>query len=175
MTDIVFEKKRSGYISTLKMSRDRSSVIVLDTGSPITVISIPDILALTKESISTFRIKVEDFIDRYGTLDYGVYGSQMTNVIHSFIPYVVKEIVIGEVEIPRFMFWVDVTFYNKPLIEPTSILFGYDYVFLGQKHFDKEDNFHISIENMVPDTKTIGYALSNIDEEIREISSLMKV
>lgn len=174
MTELIFRKHQSGFIAPIKISKNQNAIMQLDTGSPITVISIPDILALTEEKLSLFRIRVEQFINKYGTLDFGVYGSQITRVKHLFVPYVVKDIEIGHTKVPRFMFWVDVTFYNKMQIEPTSILFGYDYVYFGKKYFDNDDSFHIQIDNISPDTKSIGYALSNIDDRIDEIALLMR-
>ena len=174
MTELIFEKQPSGYEAPLRLTDNQKVVVHLDTGSPITIISIPDLLALTKENLSVFRIRVERFIEKHGKLNYGVYGSQITKVEHSFIPYVVKDIIIGETKVFRFLFWVDVTFYNKAIIEPTSILFGYDYIFSGEKSFDKNDNFRIKIDSVVPDTKSIGYALSNLDDGIHEISMLLK-
>ena len=121
MTELIFKKTVSGYASEIQISKYQSSIMQLDTGSPITVISIPDIVAITRGNLALLRLRIEDFITNYGTLDFGVYGSQITKVKHSFVPYVVKDIKIGDIMVPRFMFWIDVTFYNRLEIEPTSI------------------------------------------------------
>ena len=70
------------------------------------------------------------------------------------------------------MFWVDITNLNKKDIIPTSILFGYDYFKQGKKWFDSNDDFHISFDGITADTFSVEYALSNINEQINEISQL---
>ena len=80
MTELIFEKLPSGYEALLRLTDNQRVVVHLDTGSPITIISIPDLLALTRENLSVFRIRVERFIEKHGTLNYGVYGSQITKV-----------------------------------------------------------------------------------------------
>ena len=172
MTELVFTKSEYSFQTGIPTDDDEI-VVYLDTGSPITTISIPSLLQITGEPISVFRNKVHSFLGKYDALSFGVYGSQMSDIRCDFIPYLIKDIRFGETDIPYFLFWVDVTHVDSKKIIPTSTLFGFDYIRQGIKTFDPEDNFHIAFETICADLFSVDYALSNINEEISEIRSLV--
>lgn len=172
MIELVFEKTEFCYQTTIDLGGD-DAIMELDSGSPITTISIPNLLQITGESMFAFRNKAETFQNLHTPLSLGVYGSQIHSVKHSFIPYLVKSITIGKVTFDYFMFWVDITHLDSKDILPTSILFGYDYIKQGRKHFDQDDNFHIIFDCIKADTFSVEYALSNINDQINEISKLV--
>ena len=166
MGELIFRKGETAYIAEIDVAGPKKPKIELDTGSPISVISIPVLLSITGESLFAFRTKADDFINKHGKLSIGVYGSEISNVKHSFVPYLIRDITIGGGRIPYFMFWVDITKLNTSEIVPTSTLMGFDSVSQGMKHFDDNDDFHIELDKLHFDTLSIRYALSNIDDEI---------
>ena len=174
MEELIFRKMPSSYEIDIELGEAKSRV-KLDTGSPITTISIPNLLHITAEPIFAFRKKLESFLAEHEPLSFGVYGSQMSEVSHDFIPYVVSDVKIGSLKFPHFMFWVDITYYKEKKIIPTSILFGFDYIRQGRKFFDTEDNFHIVFEHLYADTLSVEYALSNVADHANKISHLMEL
>ena len=48
--------------------------IELDTGSPISVISIPVLLSITGESLFAFRKKADAFVNKHGKLSITFFG-----------------------------------------------------------------------------------------------------
>ena len=60
--ELVFEKNESEYDIKIKdMGRTNDTISMkLDTGSPITIICIPYLLEITKESYSTLLLKIEN-------------------------------------------------------------------------------------------------------------------
>lgn len=173
MIELIFEKADFCYQSVIDLGGDEA-YIELDTGSPITTISIPNLLQITGESLFAFRKKSERFLAKYKGLSLGVYGTQVNEVRHEFIPYLIRNIKIGNVTLPYFMFWVDITNINSSKIVPTSILFGFDYIGQGTKSFDGDDNFHIVFNEIKADTFGVQYVMSNINDQINEIDSLLK-
>lgn len=172
MIELIFEKAAFCYQTSIDLGED-DAVIELDTGSPISTISIPNLLQITGETLLSFRKKVASFSEIHKPLSLGVYGSQMNSVSHDFLPYLIKDLRIGGSEFPYFLFWVDITNLHNKEILPTSILFGYDYIKQGKKWFDENDDFHISFNKITADTFSVEYALSNINEHINEIRSLI--
>ena len=172
MIELVFRKTDNCYQTFVDIGDDEAAM-ELDTGSPITTISIPNLLQITGELLFAFRRKVDAFKKEHTPLSLGVYGSQMNEVRHSFLPYLVKDIRISGTEIPFFLFWVDIAFLDSKEILPTSILFGFDYINQGKKWFDESDNFHISFDGIRADTLSVEYAMSNINDEVNEISKLV--
>lgn len=172
MIEFVFTKTDFCYQTSIDLGED-DAVIELDTGSPITTVPIPSLLQITGESLFTLRKKVQAFLDVHKPLTLGVYGSQMNAAKYEFLPYLVKDVKIDDVPIPYFLFWVDVTHINSKEIVPTSMLFGFDYLRQGKKWFDENDDFHISFDSITADLFEVDYAMSNINEEIRELKSLM--
>ena len=166
MGEMIFKKGESAYIAQIDIVGPNKPKIELDTGSPISVISIPVLLSITGESLVAFRKKANDFIDKHGKLSIGAYGSEITNVKHSFIPYLVKDITIGGGKMPYIMFWVDITKINTSEIVPTSTLMGFDIICQRKKSFDENDDFHMELEKLRVDTLSIRYALSNTTDEI---------
>ena len=63
MKELVFRKSEFCYHTTIDLGYDTAQ-IELDTGSPITTISIPNLLQITGESFVVFRKKVELFLDK---------------------------------------------------------------------------------------------------------------
>lgn len=174
MNDIVFFKKDFSYTTEISTADGSIAEMDLDTGSPITIISIPILLQITKEPLFSLRNRITDFLASYHSLDFGVYGSQATKVRHSFIPYIIKELNIGGMEIPYFMFWLDISNYKDRTIPVTSTLFGFDYIRQGEKTFDPKDNFHIKFPKKYKlDTFEINYALSSFDTNILAIDKLI--
>ncbi len=174
MIEIVFYKSEFCYQTPIDLGGD-TAMIELDSGSPITTISVPNLLQITGESLYAFRKKVELFTHNHEPVSLGVYGSQVNEVSHDFLPYLVKDLKIGNAQFPFFMFWVDITHLNSKNMMPTSILFGYDYIKQGKKHFDEDDNFHIIFDSIKADTFSVEYAMSNINEQINEIHSLVTI
>lgn len=173
MKELLFRKTEFCYRTTIDLGGDES-YIELDTGSPITTISIPNLLQITGESLSAFRHKVTSFLTMYSPLSLGVYGSQINDVKHEFLPYLVKDIQIDETLFPYFLFWVDITPINSSKITPTSILLGFDYIRQGDKRFDEDDNFHIRFGTIKADFFSVKYAMSNVSENIYMIKELIK-
>ncbi len=101
MTEFIFNKFDYGYSGMIDLGDDEGD-IELDTGAPISVISIPYLLQITGESMYAFRKKIERFTQAHSTLELGVYGSQMNEVRHEFVPYVIKDITICGVWVPFF-------------------------------------------------------------------------
>lgn len=174
MIELIFEKTDFGYQSKIDLGVDEA-VMELDTGSPITTISVPNLLQITGETIYAFRKKTEAFLNEHKPLLLGVYGSQMNEVRHRFLPYLVKDVHIGAEIFPYFLFWVDITHLNSQRIVPTSILFGFDYIRQGKKFFDDEDQFHIVFEKVQADTFSVSYAMSNINDRVNEIGELIGI
>lgn len=166
MGELIFKKGETAYIARIDVAGPNKPKIELDTGPPISVISIPVLLGITGESLFVFRKKADAFVSKHGKLSIGVYGSEITKVKHSFVPYLIKDITIGGGKIPYFMFWVDITKMNTSEIVPTSTLMGFDSISQGKKSFDENDDFHMKLENLRVDTLSIRYALSNISDEI---------
>ena len=166
MGELIFKRGETAYIAQIDIAGPNKPGIELDTGSPISVISIPVLLSITGESLFAFRKKADAFVNKHGKLSIGVYGSEVTKVKHSFVPYLIKDITIGGGKIPYFMFWVDITKMNTSEIVPTSTLMGFDTICQGKKSFDENDDFHMRLENLRVDTFPIRYALSNISDEI---------
>ena len=166
MGELIFKKGETAYIAQIDVAGPNKPKIELDTGSPISVISIPVLLSITGESLFAFRKKADAFVNNHGKLSIGVYGSEISKVKHSFVPYLIKDITIGGGKIPYFMFWVDITKMNTNEIVPTSTLMGFDTICQGKKSFDENDDFHMELGNLHVDTLSIQYALSNISDEI---------
>ena len=166
MGELIFKRGKTAYIAQIDVANRIKPKIDLVTGSPIAVISIPVMLSITGESLFAFRKKANSFVNKHGKLSIGVYGSEITNVKHSFVPYLIKDITIGGGIIPYFMFWVDITKMNTSEIVPTSTLMGFDSISQGKKSFDENDDFHMELENFHVDTLSIRYALSNVSDEI---------
>ena len=103
MIELVFTKTEYCYQSLIDLGGD-DALIELDTGSPISTISIPNLLQITGESLLSFRKKVNTFTGSNNPLSLGVYGSQMNSVKHDFIPYLIKKLKIGETKFPYFLF-----------------------------------------------------------------------
>ena len=169
MISLEFKKKISSYSATIGIGALVNPDIELDTGSPITIISIPVLLKITNERLDEFRKKVSLFLANHTPLEFGAYGSQDNDIRRKFIPYIVNNIKISDCIIPYFMFWVDITKYKNDDIKFTSILFGFDYISQGNKFFDNDDNFHIEFNRICLDTQKIGYALSNTSKGICKI------
>ena len=53
-----------------------------------------------------------------------------------------------------------------------STLFGFDYLSIGDKHFDQQDNFHIEFDPYKIDISGVEYAISNYSDDICEIKSV---
>ena len=172
MIELVFRKNEYCYHSYINLQGD-DVVIELDTGSPITTISIPSLLQITGESLYAFQKKAEGFLAAYGSLSLGVYGSQMHDVSRQFLPYLVRNVTIGSATFPYFLFWVDITNINDKEIRPTSILFGFDYIRQGRKYFDENDDFHIVFDKIQADMFSVRHALSNINESTNDIDRLL--
>ena len=173
MIESVFYKSEFCYQTSIDLGGD-TAVMELDSGSPISTISVPNLLQITGESLFAFRKKVDLFTQTHKPISLGVYGSQVNEVSHDFLPYLVKSLRIDNALFPYFMFWVDITHLNSNNMLPTSILFGYDYIKQGQKHFDATDNFHIAFDSIKADTFSVEYAISNINEQINEIHNLFE-
>ncbi len=169
--DLIFHKTEYEYYTNIDIDGDDSRMI-LDTGSPVTTISIPSLLQITGEPMFAFRKKADAFMQNYETLSLGSYGSHKDDK-NDFIPYLVKDIRIGDIVFPYFMFWVDITYLNSKSPVPTPILFGYDYIKQGKKRFDDDDNFHIAFDEIKADTFSVKYAMSNVCDGINEIKSLV--
>ncbi len=174
MIELVFSKSDYCYQTSIDLGGD-AATMELDTGSPITTISIPNLIQITGEPLFAFRNKANAFMQEHKPLSLGVYGSQVTSVTHNFLPYLVKQLIIDTVRFPYFLFWVDVTNLNSKELLPTSILFGYDYIRQGKKRFDENDDFHIVFDKISADTFSVEYALSNINERVNEISKLISI
>lgn len=170
--ELIFYRSEAGYSANIDANGDYMS-IMLDTGSPISMISIPSLLQITGESLFSFRKNAEMFLQKYKSLPFTVYGSQIYEVRYEFIPYLVKGIKIGEVKLPYFLFWVDITYMNSDKNAPTTILFGYDYIKQGKKSFDEYDNFHIFFDKFDVNTFSVEYAMSNVNDNINEIKTLL--
>ena len=172
MMEIVFSKSEFSYRTQIDLHGDVATM-ELDTGSPITTISIPNLLQITGESFFSFQKKADLFRVEHRSLFLGVYGSEMNEVMHEFLPYLVKDVGIDNTSFPFFLFWVDITHIKSSDIVPTSILFGFDYIRQGEKWFDDEDNFHIAFDGIKADTFSVKYALSNLNEEVNNIEKLL--
>ena len=167
MGELIFRKEETAYIAEINVAGPGKLKIELDTGSPISVISIPVLLSITGESLFAFRKKADDFINKHGKHSIGVYGSEITNVKHSFVPYILKNITIGGGKVPCFMFFGgDITKMNTSEIVPTSTLMGFDSISQGMKCFDDNDDFHIEMDKLHFDTLSIRYVLSNVKDAI---------
>ena len=175
MMEIVFEKTPAYYFAKLNNPVNKNLAeqpILLDTGSPITLISIPALLEITGQSMSEFRVLVDEFLNNYQPVIFGGYDMMSSKQRFSFIPYILNKVVIGECELKPFMFWVNVTNYRERNIKKSSILLGLDYINQGKKWFDEKDDFHISfVHGLKFDTGQVGAALKQ-SGEILQISSI---
>ena len=162
MIEIVFDKHTTEYSININLSsRVNDNISMkLDTGSPISVICVQNLKQITQEPWSKLVEKIDSIKDdKDNILHLGVYGNSLNhlevqqdddknkNKYRDFIPYVIKDIVIGGQKIPCFIFWVDVTNY-KDRSEITSTLFGFDNMCIGEKWFDDNDNFHIKVNEL---------------------------
>ncbi len=174
MIELVFYKSEFCYQTTIDLGGD-TAMMELDSGSPITTVSVPNLLQITGEPFLPFVKKVELFTQKHEPVSLGVYGSQVNEISHEFLPYLVKDLKIGNAQFSFFMFWVDITHLSSKNMVPTSILFGYDYIKQGKKHFDENDDFHIVFDSIKADTFSVEYAMSNTNEQINEIHSLITI
>lgn len=169
MNSLLFKKKPFSYETAISLKKYElpDSFMKLDTGSPITIISIPVLLQITGESLVALRNKISGFFKEHSALSFGSYGFQVTNLSYSFIPYIVKDIDIGGSKWEYFMFWVDITNYMSKDIKVTSTLFGFDYFSQGTKSFDAKDNLIINYDKGLHfDTYDLGYALTETEQII---------
>ena len=131
MPELVFNKDEDleEYVIDIKVPSVLNDNIhmSLDTGSPISIICIQNLVKISGESRISLLHKIERAIASGNAVEFGVYGSQDHNTTRKFVPYLLNDVVIGGQIIKFFLIWVDVTNY----IEQTSItstLFGFDYI-----------------------------------------------
>ena len=183
MREIVFYKSPFDYQTQIKTSEEKPNIdIFLDTGSPVTLVSIPTLIQMTGELFSSFCMSVEKFLNQNQPITMGAYGMSDDDNRFAFIPYIVNEVVIGDALFKPFMFWVNVTGYKSKNIKNSSTLFGMDYINQGKKWFDENDDFHIQFEGQLRcDTREIGAALKQrgkiqkldfVDINVRNISQI---
>ena len=125
MIELVFTKTDFCYQTSIDLGDD-TAPMELDTGSPITTISIPNLLQITGESLFAFKKKTSLFLETHKPLSLGVYGSQVNAVTHDFLPYLLKKLKIGGTAFSWFLFWADITNLHSKDMIPTPILFGFD-------------------------------------------------
>ncbi|MBR1628894.1 MAG: hypothetical protein IJ679_06465 [Lachnospiraceae bacterium] len=157
--EIIFYKRPTEYYNALpiKGMPQIQKEIYLDTGSPITVISIPSLLQITGDSLSSFRLSVEGFLDKNHAIVFGGYDMKSNAYRYRLIPYIVNEVEIGATTMRPFMFWVNINNYK---VEDAPTLFGMDYFHQGKKWFDEKDNIHIAFDKgYTCDTGEVGAAL----------------
>ncbi len=178
MTDLVFNKQSDEYSVDIKIpSRvDDSISMTLDTGSPISIICVQNLIEITKEPRVVLLNKIDSALNSGNSVTFGVYGSQEKNQEERedriFVPYVLHNVVIGGQQLKLFLMWVDVTNYTTTKAI-TSTLFGFDYIKQGKKWFDEDDNFHISVEdNFGLDIKGCAKAISNVSKDLASINDI---
>ena len=176
MVQLVFSKRYSFWSAYISNNDKRlpDIEIKLDSGSPITVISIPSLLQITGESIGSFSAKLKKYLLKCRPAMYGGYGDSDSNgqtLSLQFVPYLLKGIIIEGESIPVFLFWVDISGFSSGHIVNRSTLFGFDYLSLGDKHFDQKDNFYIEFDPYKIDASGVEYAITNYSDEICEIKS----
>lgn len=166
MREIVFYKSPFDYHTQIQTTKEKPNIdIFLDTGSPVTLISIPTLIQMTGEFFSDFCKSVETFLNQHQPVTMGAYGMSEEGGRFAFIPYIVNEVIIGNVLFKPFMFWVNVTGYKSKNIKNSSTLFGMDYINQGKKWFDENDDFHIQFQKQLHcDTHEIGAALKQRGE-----------
>ncbi|MBQ9631576.1 MAG: hypothetical protein IJV04_01480 [Lachnospiraceae bacterium] len=165
MTELVFNKDFSEYYAEVSVpDKDDTITMALDTGSPISTICIQHLVQITKESKAGLLKRIEKHLDAGYYLSLNVYGSQEHKVKRTFIPYVLKDLIVAGEKVNYIIMWLDVTNYNHKH-GATSMLFGFDNIKAGKKWFDDEDNFHIRANSCFnTDIFGIERALSNFGD-----------
>ena len=69
--EIIFSKSDHCYQTSIDLGGD-DALIELDTGSPISTISVPNLLQITGESLFSFRKKADAFTAVHKPLSLGV-------------------------------------------------------------------------------------------------------
>lgn len=176
MIQLVFKKGIDEYSAGIKVPSKKvndSIPITLDTGSPITTICVQNLIKISNESKDDIFRKLLNAKSVGNTINFGVYGHQDTKESRDFAPYLLEDMIMCGVHINYFLFWVDVT--NLAQTAITSTLFGYDYIKQGRKVFDKEDNFHILVDQeFTLDIRELNGTLSKHTNSINTLNELIK-